>query len=134
VVQYNTDRGLVTDQLGPFPLKLSRERVAEEDAAVRVLREDDVSLRAPNPIGPADFSGWIQERALNLPASWDERYRALLEMHDTGEPEKRGALLVAQHGRGVYVYTGLAFFRELPAGVPGALRLFANLLSSGRQR
>ncbi len=134
VAQYNTERGLVTDQLGPFPLTLSRDRVTDETAPVSLLTPSDASLRAPNVIGPEDFGGWIQERGLYFPRTWDAHYTPLLEMHDPGEPEQRqGALLVAHYGRGVYVYTGLAFFRQIPAGVPGALRLFANLLSAGRQ-
>ena len=87
----------------------------------------------PNRIGPADFEGWVQERGLYFPATWDERYTPLLGMADPGEKETKGSLLVARHGKGTYVYTGLSFFRQLPAGVPGAIRLFANLVSGGRQ-
>jgi hypothetical protein len=89
-------------------------------------------LLGPNRIGAADFDGWVQERSLYMPRTFDERYRAPLEMHDPGEPERRGALLVAPLGAGTYVYTSLSLFRQLPAGVPGAARLFVNLLAAGQ--
>ena len=83
----------------------------------------------PNPIHAKDFAGWVQERGLYFAEKWDDRYAAPLSMHDPGEAPLRGSLLVARHGKGRFVYTGLAFFRQLPAGVPGAARLFANLLA-----
>jgi len=132
VAQYDVDRGLVVDQLGPFDLKLSRDRVTEEDAAVRVLDPEHPLLRFPHRIEPRDFQGWVQERGLYFASSWDKRYKALLAMHDENEPDRTGGLLVASYGKGTYIYTGLAFFRQLPAGVPGALRLFINLLAGGR--
>ncbi len=132
VVQYNTERGLVTDQIGPRPLHLSRDRVTEEDAAVRLLDATNPVLLRPHRIGSGDFEGWIQERGLYYPDRWDDAYAAPLAMHDTGEQESRGALLCMRHERGAFVYTGLAFFRQLPAGVPGALRLFLNLLAAGQ--
>ncbi len=132
VLQYNTSFEQVTDRLGPFPLTLGRERVTDEDAKVTLLAPEHPLLTTPNRIGPADFEGWVQERGLYFPATWDERYTPLLGMADPGEKESKGALLVAKHGKGTYVYTGLSFFRQLPAGVPGAIRLFANLVSGGR--
>ncbi len=132
VVQYNNDRGLVTDRIGPYPIKLSRERVTDETAPVTVLAPDSPLLTTPNAISAADFSGWVQERGLYFPESWDPRYQAPLAMSDPGEKPLDGSLLFARVGRGSYVYTGLAFFRQLPAGVPGAIRLFANLLAGGR--
>ena len=90
---------------------------------------NDAAFTRPNPIGSADWDGWIQERGLYFAHTWADAYRPLLEAHDPGEGPLRGGLLVAPLGRGTYVYTGLAFFRELPAGVPGAYRLFANLLA-----
>ena len=132
VAQYDVDRGMVVDQLGPFDLKLSRDRVTEEDAAVRVLDPEHPLLRFPHRIEPRDFQGWVQERGLYFASSWDKRYKALLAMHDENEPDRTGGLLVASYGKGTYIYTGLAFFRQLPAGVPGALRLFINLLAGGR--
>lgn len=132
VVQYNTSRGLVTDALGPFPLTLGRDRVTVEDVPVTLLVPDHPVLTKPNPISRADFDGWVQERGLYFPASWDPRYDAPLAMQDPGEKALTGGLLVARYGQGTFIYTALAFFRQLPAGVPGALRLFANLLAGGR--
>ena len=134
VVQYNNDRGLVTDRIGPYPIKLSRERVTDETAPVTVLAPDSPLLSTPNRITAADFDGWVQERGLYFPTSWDARYQAPLAMADPGEKPLDGALLFARVGKGSYVETGLAFFRQLPAGVPGAVRLFANLLAGGRPR
>jgi hypothetical protein len=96
------------------------------------LSPDHAAFNRPNRIGPSDFDGWVQERGLYFPHEWDARYEPLLEMADPGEDPKRGALLVADYGDGRYVYTGLSLFRQLPAGVPGAYRLLANLLSLGR--
>lgn len=134
VLQYDTSFELVTDQLGPFPMKLGRERVTVEEAPVTFLASADPLLTTPNRIGPADFEGWVQERGLYFASTWDERYVPLLGMADPGEKESKGSLLVARHGKGTYVYTGLSFFRQLPAGVPGAIRLFANLVSGGHAR
>ncbi|HEV3470749.1 MAG TPA: PIG-L family deacetylase [Pyrinomonadaceae bacterium] len=135
VVQYNTDeRALEGFALGPYPLKISRgDRVTVEDAPVRLLAPRHELLNAPNKIGPADFEGWVQERGLEFPSEWDARYTPLFGTQDPGEPERRGSTLVARHGRGTYVYTSLAFFRQLPAGVPGAYRLFANFISAGKK-
>lgn len=132
VVQYGqyemTQPGIL-----PYPITLARpaNRVTEEDAPVTIDAPDAPELRSPNRIGPADFTRWVQERGLYMPRTFDERYRASLSMSDTGEPANRGAILVAPLGDGVYVYTTLSFFRQLPAGVPGAARLFVNLLSAG---
>jgi LmbE family N-acetylglucosaminyl deacetylase len=131
IVQYNTSRGLVTDQLAPYSLQLSRDRVTDENAEITLLAIDHPVLTTPNKITLADFSGWVQERGLYFPDQWDEAFTPILGMHDLDEPENKGSLLVAPYGKGYYVYTGLSFFRELPAGVAGAYRLFANLLSLG---
>ena len=128
VVQYNTNRGLDMDKLAPYPLSLSRDRVTVEGAPVTFVKTDEPVLTRPNALDARDFTGWVQERGLYFPNTWDARYRPVLEMHDPGEDPTRGALLVADYGKGHYVYTGLSFFRELPAGVPGAYRLFVNLL------
>lgn len=132
VVQYNTTGELKTDRLAPYPLELSRDRVTDERSPVRLLAPDHPALTTPNRIDASDFAGWVQERGLYFPAEWDERFTPLLGLQDSGEEEKRGALLVARHGKGWYVYTSLSFFRELPAGVPGAYRLLANLVSLGQ--
>jgi hypothetical protein len=105
--------------------------VTDHTAAVRLLEPSHRLLSWPNRIGPADFDGWVQERGLYYLSEWDDRYVPLLEMTDPGQPTQRGALVVARHGEGHYVYTGLALFRQLPAGVPGAYRLLANLISLG---
>src|SRR5450830_1153161 len=131
VAQYNTTGDLVTEQLGPYPFKLSRDRVTVEEAPVRFLSPSSSLLTFPNRLTPADFDGWVQERGLYFPGTWDSRYETVIESHDPGESEKPGGLLFAKHGRGAFVYTGYAFFRQLPAGVPGAYRLFVNLVSAG---
>ncbi len=130
IVQYNTTIDL--SAFTPYPLKLSRERVSEEDAEVRILKPDHPALQYPNKITPGDFDRWVQERGLYFPNSWDPAFEALLSMNDTGEPARDGSLLIAKYGAGHYVYTGLSFFRELPEGVAGAYKLFANLVSLGK--
>lgn len=132
IVQYNTSRGLKTEDLAPYSLQLSRDRVTDEYAAVTFLEKDHPVLNTPNKITQKDFEGWVQERGLYFPDEWDAHFTPILEMHDSGETPKKGSLLVAKYGKGHYVYTGLSFFRELPAGVSGAYRLFANLLSLGQ--
>jgi LmbE family N-acetylglucosaminyl deacetylase len=132
VVQYQ-QYAFVEGGFAPFPLDIARPhgRVTDEAAAVASLVPDHPVLHRPNEIVAADWEGWVQERGLYFPATWDAAYTPLLAMADPGQPEQRGALLVARLGEGTYVYTGLAFFRQLPAGVPGAYRLFANLLALG---
>jgi len=132
VVQYNTSRGLKTDRLAPYKLELSRDRVTDEHSPVRLLDTGHPAFNKPNKITIADFDGWVQERGLYFPDNWDNAFKPLLALRDPGSPETTGSLLVARHGKGYYVYTGLSFFRELPAGVPGAYRLFVNLLSLGK--
>ena len=130
VVQYNRYE-FPASGLAPYPVTTNRphDRVTDETAPVTILAPASPVFSAPNPIGPADFEGWVQERGLYFLGEWDERYTPVMEMADPGEDPKRGALLVAEVGEGLYVYTGLAFFRQFPAGVPGAYRLFANLVS-----
>jgi len=130
IVQYQ-QYPFIQGGFAPYPLSLARphDRVTDEDAPVTVLDPAHPLFRVPNEIGPADWQGWVQERGLYFAHDWDSTYTPRLEMHDPGDPPLRGGLLVAHVGRGVYVYTGLAFFRQLPAGVPGAYRLFANLLA-----
>jgi LmbE family N-acetylglucosaminyl deacetylase len=133
VAQYNTSNRIAKapQKLGPYPFEISQDRVTDETAAVRLAIAHHPVLSHPNRIAPADFNGWIQERGLYFAGTWDPRYETPLEMNDPGEPTRKGALLVARHGKGAFVYTGLAFFRQLPAGVPGAFRLFANLIAYG---
>jgi len=131
LVQYNTAGPLVTSQLGPFPFSLSRgDRVTDENAKVTWLQPDDEVMHYPNQITQQDFDGWVQERGLYFTANAAPEYRKLFAMNDKGEQPLDGSTLVANYGKGRYVYTSLAFFRELPAGVPGAYRLFVNLISA----
>ena len=131
ISQYNTASrsGDNLIEIAPYPLKLSRDRVTKEEAAVRFLAKNHPVLNAPNKISPKDFDGWVQERGLYFPNQWDSAFTPILEMNDPGEAPKQGSLLVAAFGKGHFVYTGLSFFRELPAGVPGAYRLFSNIIS-----
>ncbi|MBN2868642.1 MAG: LmbE family protein, partial [Flavobacteriaceae bacterium] len=133
IVQYNTNRGLKVDHLAPFDLKVSRDRVTDENAEVTLLAKDHPVLNYPNQITKTDFEGWTQERGLYFPDEWSAEFTPILSMHDKGETDKNGSLLIAKHGKGHYIYTGLSFFREFPAGVSGAYRLFANMLSIGKE-
>jgi len=133
IVQYNTNGGIESVPFSPYPLSLSRDRVTEEDAVVRLLKPDHPILNSPNKINASDFDGWVQERGLYFPNKWDPNYEAILSMNDEGEAPMDGSLLVAKYGQGYYVYTGLSFFRELPEGVAGAYKLFANIVSVGKQ-
>jgi hypothetical protein len=133
VVQYNTNNRLapLTTQLGPWPFTIGQRRVTDETAAV-TTRATHPALSQPNALGPRDFDGWVQERGLYFAETWDAHYETPLGMNDPGESPLQGSLLWGRHGKGTFVYTGLAFFRQLPAGVPGAFRLFANLLAGGK--
>ncbi len=132
IVQYNTNRGLVTENLAPYNLKLSSDRVTDEFSEVKILAPENPLMNTPNKITPIDFEGWVQERGLYFPDEWAKEFTPILGMRDKGEAQTKGSLLVAKYGKGYYIYTGLSFFRELPAGVPGAYRLFANMLSIGK--
>lgn len=132
VVQYNVASNQVSGPIGPYPLTIGRDRVSVENAPVEFLLPGHPLLNFPNKITAADFDGWIQERGLYFPSQWDERYEAVLSSHDPGEPPRNGGLLYARHGKGVFIYTGYSWFRQLPAGVPGAFRIFANLISAGK--
>ena len=136
VLQYNTNNRLapLTVPLGPWPFEIGQKRVTDETAAVTFAVPGSPALTTPNAIGPKDFEGWVQERGLYFAEKWDSHYQTPLSMHDPGEPGQAGSLLWARSGKGTFVYTGLAFFRQLPAGVPGAYRLFANLLAGGHPR
>jgi hypothetical protein len=133
VVQYNTNNRIapLTAPIGPWPFDISQKRVTDETAAVAFATPAHPALTTPNRLDGHDFEGWVQERGLYFADRWDPRYETPLATHDPGEPPLSGGLLWARHGKGVFVYTGLAFFRQLPAGVPGAYRLFANLLAGG---
>jgi LmbE family N-acetylglucosaminyl deacetylase len=132
VAQYNRPENSRTLKLAPYDLRLSGDRVTDETAPVTFLAPEHPVLNTPNKITNADFAGWVQERGIYFPNQWDEHFTPILACGDPGESPLKGGLLVAKYGKGYFVYTGLVFFRELPAGVPGAYRLFANLVSLGK--
>ena len=130
IVQYNTSgRWESSMEVGPYPFKISRERVTEEDAEVRFIDPKHRLLNDPNKITQEDFSGWVQERGLYFADEWDPSYSPVISWHDTDEPARLGGVLVAEYGKGTYIYTGISFFRQLPSGVPGAYRLLINMIS-----
>jgi LmbE family N-acetylglucosaminyl deacetylase len=132
IVQYNTTDDLVTKDIAPFSLKISRDRVTEENAEVRFLNPKHPVLNYPNKITNDDFKDWKQEQGLYYPNEWDNAFTPIISSNDKGEKPKNGALLIAKYGKGTYVYTGLSFFRELPEGVSGAFRLIANIIAIGK--
>jgi len=139
VVQYNVLEGgfgggdpRLLEKIGPYPLKVSRDRVTVEEAPMTPVQEDHALLQSPNRITAADFDGWVQERGLYFASEWDPKYQPIWRVHDPGEKPLEGSTLFARHGKGVYIFTAISFFRQLPAGVPGAYRIFANMLSAGR--
>ena len=138
IAQYNRPANNLTKNLGPYPLSIAGNapdlRVTDENAPVIFLATDHPALNFPNKITKTDFDGWVQERGAYFPSKWDEHYVALFAMSDPGEKQPDSSVLVAKYGKGYYVYTGLGFFRQLPAGVPGAYRLFANLVSLGKEQ
>ena len=129
ITQYNNNFDYTTDKVSPLPLKISRTRVTDETAQMRFLQPEHPVLNMPNKLTETDFQGWVQERGLYFPSEWDAAYVAPISCNDPNEAPANGSLLIAPYGKGVYVYTALSFFRELPAGVPGAYRLFANIIS-----
>jgi len=131
VVQYNTPE--FDRNYGPYPYTMGRnpEEVSEEDSPVEMLDRNDPVFTAPNRITNDDFGGWVEQRGSKFLTTWDPRYKALLETHDTGQAPQKGGWLTAKHGKGLYVYCAYAWYRQLPYAVPGAARLFANLVSLG---
>jgi LmbE family N-acetylglucosaminyl deacetylase len=135
VVQYNTGVGDFSGgHFTPYPAQLSRARVSVEEAPVEILAPDDGVFHSPNQITPHDFDDWVQERGLYFMSQWDRNFKPLLSCHDPGEQPQNGGLLKAHYGKGTYIYAGYAFFRQLPAGVPGAIRLYVNLLAAGHEK
>ena len=135
MVQYDT--GVADFNSGhftPYSARLSRARVSVEQAPVEILAPEDRVFHFPNQITPLDFDGWVQERGLYFMDQWDSAFKPLLASHDPGEQAQAGGLLKAQFGKGTYIYNAYAFFRQLPAGVPGAVRLYVNLLSVGHEK
>jgi len=134
MVQYNTEpANFNPGKFTPYPAQLSRARVSVEEAAITILDSKSPVFQYPNAIGQSDFSGWVQERGLYFMDKWDDQYTPLLACNDPGEAPQKGGLLVASYGQGYYIYNGYAFFRQLPFGVPGAIRLYVNLLSVGHE-
>ena len=133
IIQYNTSRRFSLPNIGPYPFKLSRNRVTDETAAVKFVNPDHTLLNWPNKITEKDFEGWVQERGLYFPGEWDPQYETILSMNDKGDEPQEGSLLFTKYGEGYYMYTGISFFREVPAGVPGAYRLLANMISIGNE-
>lgn len=136
IVQYNTNNFIsnVKSRIGPYPFSITRNRVTDETAKVRILLPDHPVLNYPNKITDADFDGWVQERGIYYAESSDPHYEMPLAMNDRDEPEQKGSLIIAGYGKGKFVYTGLVFFRQLPAGVPGAYRLLANLIALNQKK
>jgi LmbE family N-acetylglucosaminyl deacetylase len=135
IVQYNRDNlGQPTQNIGPYPLAVSNIRVTDENAQVRFLQPAHPVLNYPNKIGDQDFQDWIQERGIYFAGQTDPAYESVLSMNDPGESEQKGSLVIARYGKGIFVYTGLVFFRELPAGVPGAYRLMANIIALNQKK
>ncbi|HMK05458.1 MAG TPA: hypothetical protein VK489_14755, partial [Ferruginibacter sp.] len=136
LVQYNTSNqiGPVKAKISPYPFTISRNRITDEDAKVNFLIPDHPALNHPNKITAKDFEGWVQERSIYHAENADTAYKKIFSMKDPGENEHEGSLIIGNYGKGRFVYTGLVFFRELPAGVPGAYRLFANLIANNRSK
>lgn len=132
IVQYNTNTRLVTDDIGPYPITLSRDRVTEENAKVSFTYPQSKLLNYPNKITLSDFDNWVQERGLYFPSKWDKKYNTLLSMHDKNESPLESAILYTDYGKGKFIYTSLAFFRQLPAGSVGAIKLMMNMLSANK--
>ncbi|MFH6603701.1 PIG-L family deacetylase [Maribacter algicola] len=136
IVQYNTAGRWASqfENIAPYDLKLSRDRVTNEDSPVEIVAKEHALVNFPNLISQNDFKGWVQERGLYFPNEWAPQFTPILKMNDPGEKSTEGSLLVAPYGKGNYIYSGLSFFRELPEGVPGAYKLFANMLSLGKEQ
>ncbi|HVP40013.1 MAG TPA: PIG-L family deacetylase [Candidatus Saccharimonadales bacterium] len=132
LVQYDTADSALDDRLGPYPFRITHDRVTVEEAPVSFLLPGHPLLTQPNRIEASDFDGWVQERGLYFANPWDPKYETPLACHDPGEPDRPGGLLYARYGKGVFLYSAYAWFRQLPAGVPGALKLFVNQVSAGR--
>lgn len=131
IVQYNTTWGLDVEKMGPYDFKLGRKRVTREDAEINILESNHPILSYPNKIGSEDFDNWVQERGLYFASEWSEEFEAPFQANDPGEDPSKGMLITCKYGEGYFTYTGISFFRQLPAGVPGAYRLLANLIARG---
>jgi len=133
IVQYQTTGGLLTNDFGPYPFKIGRGRVTVEEAPMTELNPLHPLFNFPNKLTAKDFEGWVQERGLYFASEWDSSYVPLFSCADPGEEPLKGSLLLAEYGKGAFIYTGISFFRQLPAGVPGAYRLLANMIGYGKE-
>jgi hypothetical protein len=137
IVQYNTSNniGPVRAKIGPYNFNISRTRVTDENAPMLIIKPEHPVFNFPNKIMPEDFSGWVQERSIYHASAWDStKFETVLTMSDPGEKADAGSLVIAKHGKGYFTYTGIVFFRQLPAGVPGAYRLLANIIALNRKK
>jgi hypothetical protein len=136
IVQYNTSNniGPVRAKIGPYNFDISRTRVTDENAEITFLKPEHPVMNFPNKITQDDFKGWIQERSIYHASKLDKNFETIFSMHDPGENADDGSLVIAKYGKGIFVYTGLVFFRELPSGVPGAYRLLANIIALNRKK
>jgi LmbE family N-acetylglucosaminyl deacetylase len=136
IVQYNTSTqiGPIRAKIGPYNFDITRTRVTDENAPARFMDPGDSVLNFPNKINDDDFKGWVQERSIYHAANWDKNFRTVISMNDPGEKPDEGSLIISRYGKGFFTYTGLVFYRELPAGVPGAYRLMANLIALNRKK
>jgi hypothetical protein len=132
IAQYNRPGQFAAGDIAPFDLHLSNLRVTDPNAAMTFLAPNHPALNVPNKITQEDFTGWVQERGTYFPDTWDAHFVPILACSDAGESPLKGSLLIAKDGKGYFVYTGLTFFRQLPAGVSGAYRLFADLVALGK--
>lgn len=133
IVQYQTTWGLLMEDIGPYPLRIGRDRVTDESAPLSIIDPKEILVNAPNVLTEADFADWVQERGLYFAAEWDDNYRPVFRASDPGEEPSEGMLVVADYGKGAFMYTGISFFRVLPGGAPGAFRLLANMISYGHE-
>jgi LmbE family N-acetylglucosaminyl deacetylase len=131
ILQYNVSSGLQTDAIGPYSLKIGNGRITDENATVKLINPDHQLLNFPNKITQKDFDGWVQERGLYFAENWDSKYEPIFSLHDPDENDLNGGTLFTRYGKGIFIYSGFAWFRQLPAGVPGAYRLFINMISAG---
>ena len=129
IYQYNTNRGVKTEGLGPYPFTLSRQRVTDEYAKPTLLAPDHKIMNFPNKLTLVDFDNWVQERGLYFPGTWDEQYTPLIAWSDPDEEKSKGSVIVADYEKGAFIYTGISFFRQLPKGVPGAYKLLVNMIN-----
>ena len=132
IVQYNIPSGLQTENIGPYPIKLGNDRITVEESAMSFINPNHQLLNFPNKITQNDFDGWVQERGLNFADNWDDKYEPVLSGHDPNEKELKGGMLFTHYGKGVFIFSGYAWFRQLPSGVPGAYRIFINMISAGK--